>query len=424
MHWGHAVTDDFVTWELLPVALAPDQPYEDGCFSGSALQVGKDHVLFYTSHITHPEIGRKTISQTQSIAVGDGIDYAKHLDNPLISAEHLPEGASKADFRDPKVWHEKDGSLRMVVASRAADGSGQILLYESSNMVEWHYLGIVDQSRNQLGRMWECPDFFPLNGHQILLISPQEMEADPSGEFHGSNGTACLAGTWDEQDKTFHRHSVQAIDYGWDFYAPQTCLLHDGRRLMIAWMQAWDNYLALENQDWVGMMTFPRELRFQSGRLLQLPVREIEKYYTSSFAREGIMGLAPELLAAGRQLDFTLVVHNAAGAAFNLDLAANENFHTRIAYDAPHGKLTLDRSRAGMSNDIYPISQMPLHEPGETVEIRVLMDKYSVEIFLNKGQQVLTSLLLTPQEAQEVRISSIQSLKYNLQGHSVGAVGN
>ena len=38
MHWGHAKSKDLVTWEHLPVALAPDQDYDrNGCFSGSAI---------------------------------------------------------------------------------------------------------------------------------------------------------------------------------------------------------------------------------------------------------------------------------------------------------------------------------------------------------------------------------------------------
>ena len=37
MHWGHVKTRDFIHWDRLPAALAPDMDYDrDGCFSGSS----------------------------------------------------------------------------------------------------------------------------------------------------------------------------------------------------------------------------------------------------------------------------------------------------------------------------------------------------------------------------------------------------
>ena len=48
MHWGHARTKDFLTWEELPVALYPDQPYDKGgCWSGTAIV--KDDVLYLSN---------------------------------------------------------------------------------------------------------------------------------------------------------------------------------------------------------------------------------------------------------------------------------------------------------------------------------------------------------------------------------------
>lgn len=39
MHWGHATTTDFLHWEDLPCALAPDTPMDEaGCYSGGAIQ--------------------------------------------------------------------------------------------------------------------------------------------------------------------------------------------------------------------------------------------------------------------------------------------------------------------------------------------------------------------------------------------------
>lgn len=78
MHWGHAVSKDLLHWEYLPAALAPDEIYDrDGCFSGSALTLPDGrHLLVYTSVIKErQEDGVIRDIQTQSLAVGDGLDY-------------------------------------------------------------------------------------------------------------------------------------------------------------------------------------------------------------------------------------------------------------------------------------------------------------------------------------------------------------
>ena len=40
------------------------------------------------------------------------------------------------------------------------------------------------------------------------------------------------------------RQYVQSIDYGLDFYAPQTLLAPNERRIMVAWMQNWGTVAA------------------------------------------------------------------------------------------------------------------------------------------------------------------------------------
>ena len=50
MRWGHAVSDDLVRWERLPIALKPDGFWDCalGCFSGSAVVQDDGMRLFYT----------------------------------------------------------------------------------------------------------------------------------------------------------------------------------------------------------------------------------------------------------------------------------------------------------------------------------------------------------------------------------------
>lgn len=178
MHWGHAVSDDLLHWEYLPTALAPDEFYDrDGCFSGGAVTLPDGRqLLMYTGVIRERQAnGGYTEVQTQCLAVGDGVDYEKYENNPVLDERDVPEGSSRKDFRDPKVWQEADGTYRCVVGSRSADGSGQILLYSSEDGFRWQFKSILASNRNRFGKMWECPDFFQLDGKWVLLTSPQDM---------------------------------------------------------------------------------------------------------------------------------------------------------------------------------------------------------------------------------------------------------
>ena len=233
MHWGHAVSEDLLRWEYLPAALAPDAPYDcDGCFSGSATRLDDGRQLLMYTGVRQEKLADGGIRdvQVQCLAAGDGADYKKYEGNPVISSSMLPEGASTADFRDPKIWRKSDGSFCCAVASRAADGSGQILLYESADGFRWSFWKVLAGNHGRLGRMWECPDFFSLDGNQLLILSPQDMVAD--GEYHSGNGTVCIIGDFDEKTGCFRERQNQCIDCGIDFYAPQTLLAPDGRRII------------------------------------------------------------------------------------------------------------------------------------------------------------------------------------------------
>ena len=167
MHWGHVVSKDLLHWEYLPAALAPDKDYDKiGCFSGSAIELDDGRQLLMYTAVDHEtlEDGSKRDIQTQAVAVGDGRDYVKYEKNPVLTEKDLPEGASKVDFRDPKIWKGKDGNFYCVIGSRPADGSGQILLYRSANGFDWEFVSILAENKKRFGKMWECPDFFELDG--------------------------------------------------------------------------------------------------------------------------------------------------------------------------------------------------------------------------------------------------------------------
>ncbi|MCM1025001.1 MAG: glycoside hydrolase family 32 protein [Roseburia sp.] len=414
MHWGHAVSDDLLHWEYLPAALAPDEACDrDGCFSGSAVTLPDGrHLLMYTGMVRERQAnGGYSEIQTQCLAVGDGMDYEKYEKNPVLDERDIPEGGSRYDFRDPKIWREEDGSYRCVIGNRSADGSGQILLYSSPDGFSWHYVKVLAANRNRFGRMWECPDFFPLDGKQILIVSPQDML--PAGfEFHNGNGTLCLIGEYNRETEEFTEISHQSIDYGIDFYAPQTVLTPDGRRVMIGWLQNWDTCTHRRRQEepWFGQMSLPRELSIRNGRLYQKPVRELENMRTNKVSYENIVvsgTIRPEGLN-GRRIDMELTIRPAEGCdlyrKFAVRFAQNEQFYTSLSFRPGESVLKIDRKFSGSRRaTIHQRRSLVNHRGGE-LKLRVILDRFSVEVFVNDGEQVLSAVLYTDQEADGISL--------------------
>ena len=428
MHWGHVKTKDFIRWERLPAALAPDTDYDrDGCFSGSSVELpdGRQLLMYTGVRNIRRRNGKIDSFQTQCVAIGDGTDYEKLESNPVIGAGLLPEGGSEHDFRDPKIWREGD-MFYAVIGNRCADGSGTILLYQSKDALNWEYVSVLAACHNQYGRMWECPDFFPLDGKHVLLVSPQEMAAIGL-EFHPGNANVCLIGKYDRKAHHLNREYVQAIDYGLDFYAPQTLLTEDGRRVMIAWMQNWETSSSiLQELRFMGQMTLPRELSVRNGRLFQNPVRELESCRGVKIDYHNVLinGEASLRGISGRCMDMTVTVRPGNDRNiykwFRLYLAKDGENFTMIRYRPDIGTLKVDRTHSGFPHDIVNIREFPVRQKDGEIKIRVVMDRYSMELFVNDGEQAASFVLYTPQEANAVSFSSDGSVlvdveKYDLE---------
>lgn len=427
MHWGHCTSEDFIKWEYLPCALAPEESYDEGgCYSGSAIEVDGEHVLIYTGVMDrYLDDGFHYYRQVQCIAKGDGIDYRKSEENPIITGESLPEGSSLEDFRDPKVWREDDGYY-LVVGSRAKDGSGQILMYYSEDLNQWEYVTVLEQSKNKYGRMWECPDFFSLGDRQILLVSPQDMRAKGL-EFHNGNNSIFIYGQYEKESHKFKREKVTSADYGLDFYAAQTLLTQDGRRILIGWMQSWDANITPASFQWSGMMTIPRELTLEHGRIYQRPVRELEKYRTDMVRYDNLSITGSTILKniTGRVLELLVEIIGFDFEHFRIQFAKNDEYQTFLQYSHKKRCLTIDRTHSGIDRDVVCRRKMelaPIQEENgkEMLKLRILLDKYSVEVFANDGEKVMSSLFYTPLEAESIVFDSDGTACINIIKYSFG----
>ena len=239
MHWGHAVSDDMISWEYLPAALAPDMDYDRlGCFSGSALTMDDgSHLLMYTGCSDKPEdpTGRSRWYQSQNIAVkpqGE-TEYVKYAGNPVITGEDLPDGADPYEFRDPYLWRATDGTYRALAANGVYDETKgtQLCLFKSDDGFDWRFETVLFEDKRKIGVMWECPNFFLLGGKYVLIASPMDMQAEEeeavgSIRFPKGNNVCYILGDYTEgefiPDADENGRFIYApVDGGLDFYAPQ-----------------------------------------------------------------------------------------------------------------------------------------------------------------------------------------------------------
>lgn len=425
MHWGHAVSSDLIRWENRPCALAPDSfpDREAGCFSGgaAALPDGR-HLLMYTGCRREQHLdGTICDVQTQNLAVGDGTDYHKYAGNPVLTELDLPEGGSRIDFRDPKLWQEADGSWRCVAANRAEDETGQLLLFTSPDAFNWTYLSKLAVNHGRFGRMWECPDYFELDGKSVILISPQDMEPNAFG-FHAGNNVLCMLGHLGEEneDGCFREETVLPVDDGIDFYATQSVLSPDGRRILVGWMQNWDtvSYRA-ENAKWFGQVSLPRELTIRNGRLMQNPVRELEQYRTEKAERYNVRvddgrSFADAVLS-GKTADVTFEIHAEKNCReVEIRFAEGGDHYCAAVYRPEEQTLTIDRSHSGVIRDVLHTRTASVASHNGCLKLRMILDRFSVEIFINDGESVMSMTHYSDPEADGISVRARGEASLNI----------
>lgn len=193
-----------------------------------------------------------------------------------------------------------------------------------------------------------------------------------------------------------------------DFYAPQTMECDDGRRIMIGWVQNWTNCLTPEDMKWAGMMTIPRELSIQNGRLRQVPVRELEGYRKSRIAWRDVRltetdGELQLDGISGRCFDIEVDIQAGDYDSFTILLACEGEYRTSLTYDRKKGVFMTDRSYSGMGKDLLCSRSMYVEDWDGRLSLRILMDKFSIEVFVNDGMQAMTSLIYTPLWVEQIR---------------------
>ena len=284
MHWGHAISNDLIHWEELPIALYPDKEYENayGCFSGSALEIDNKLVIFYTA------VG-KELGQTQCMATTfDCENFVKHADNPLIATHpQNNNGEYNQDFRDPKLIKAFDKYFLVVAGGK--NGMGQIFLYSSINLTAWKFESIIFES-DKFGVCLECPDLFFIDEKWVLAFSAVKPTVA---------STVFLIGDFNGNEFKIEKECYSELCR--DFYAPQTFENKTGERIMIGWM----NHPGRELAEWettAGGFTIPRKLTYKNGYIYNYPIEEAQNLLISECEFVKINGTTIEIYSLKGEL--------------------------------------------------------------------------------------------------------------------------
>lgn len=271
MHWGHAVSTDLYHWTHLPVFAHPHQNLAalgatGGAFSGSAF-FDRDNRLsfYYTERLPaydlfkdYKEIQRRMLPSP---------DLLRPIADRVVQTDGGP--GTSHDVRDPKVWFDDQAGLYRMVLGSSVDGDPAIVLHSSHDGLEWSFTSVLYRAparfREGGARCAECPDFFPLDGHWVLIagfVGYTETETSRHNLLYAVVG--------DFADAVFKPYSseLQELDFGTDYYAMQS--FWDGsRQLALAWLFNWE-FRKPAGSVYSGELSLPRVLALNSERLLTM----------------------------------------------------------------------------------------------------------------------------------------------------------
>ena len=377
--WGHYTSENMIDWEYQGTALYPDQPFDcHGVYSGSAFIEDGKMYLYYTGNVKledgdydYIRTGRE--GNTVLVVTEDGKTFGRKKE--LMRNSDYPDDLT-CHVRDPKVWKEKD-TYYMVQGARTNEDIGQVLVFESSDKVNWKFRNRVE-SQKPFGYMWECPDYFEIGSKKILSTSVQGLEG---GVWDDRN--VYQSGYFEVDGDILGKYSLSDYylwDYGFDYYAPQSFETEDGRRIHISWMGMPDceEYTnPTIRAGWQHCFTFPREIFEKDGRICQRPIRELEeKKHLVSNVKDVLNGDGYQTY----ELEISGITENRFRVALSDELVLDYKEGKFQMYFTSQNKTSVS---AGRSKRYVEVK--------EVENLKILADTSSVEVFVNNGEYVFST---------------------------------
>ncbi|WP_187432996.1 glycoside hydrolase family 32 protein [Natronococcus pandeyae] len=384
MHWGHAVSEDLVHWQDLPIALSPDTGAEKSCYSGQAL-VEDDRVVFMYHG---PGSGNCIATADDPLLV----DVEKSADNPVISEAG---GDDPFTVFDPEIWRSSDGSYYSLSGTHSGeqfvDSEPAVYLFRSDDLTNWEYVGpfFEDGSHTDPGEDAAVPNFLEIDGRHVLLC------------FSHRRGAHYFVGDYDRSAHRFEPERHGRLTHGptthdgyigdpnpGNLHAPSVLDGPEDRQI------AFFNLNAGAMLDgWGEVVSLPRELGLSDdGTLTVAPVDELERLRCDHrSAGEQTIPSNDELLFdddAGRALEISATIDPKDAGRVGLTVLRSPEREevTEVTYYPHVDCLGIDATRSSTRSDatVRPAEEGPLRlEDDEPLELRVFVDRSIVEVFAN-----------------------------------------
>lgn len=418
--WGHVSSADLLHWRHHPDALRVG-PNDSGVFSGGGF-VDDDGTAYLTYWMLW---GAKGLGIAKSL--DSRFDrWEKFAENPVIKSTRwgwtLAKDADGNEVKyasaDPSNIWKKNGKYYMVAGNlpllndngRAADSPEAmkgdcVYLFESADLKSWVYKHPFYQRRTDETRAsgWTdpdednmCPSFLPL---------PRSADGGALSDKHLlvsiSHNRGCQYYIGRYADDRFYPESHGRMTWEDNTYFAPECLM-DGQGRQIIWAWLIDN---LENDHitygWSGVYGLPRSLWLaDDGTLGIAPVEELKRLRRNHKAVESLR-LAEEtgqpfagLPGDDCEIQLTFDPENAPRFVLSVLASDDGSEKTVIHYDAETGHLVLDGSQGGTASSgmITPhalVERAPFRlRPGETLTLRVYVDRSVIEVFANDRQAI------------------------------------
>jgi levanase/fructan beta-fructosidase len=430
--WGNAVSTDLMRWKQLPHAINPypNVKWEGGnlhaIWSGSAVvdernalgkQKGDVKTLYAIYTATHAGKDKKAaFFQGAAYSSDRGRTWTKiNGGRPII--DHQPDGAGGQ--RDPRVFYYAPGKYYVVIMMVGGKDRA-VRLWKSTDLLHWEILGDVPNKAAECIDMYHVSvDGDPAKRKWVIADAGTRYEV---GDFDGK--------TWRGRGAKDNKGRPLRFDYGDAYYAAQAFnQAPDGRVVHVGWLRSkkpgYRPFLEA-NMPFTQQMSIPAEITLRTTpegiRMFRNPVKEIESLYSKSTklsnisakeANAKLAGLSPELI------DLTLTFVPKGHVALNVrglrihynDTKQEFQFTNRDRVEGEKaGMLKLPKARQRPYRD-SGLRAVPAPTVGGKVTLRVLVDRASLELFVNDGQAAASFVVVPKASDRRIAIEGNDTLK-------------